>query len=272
MTTENVIENEETVITEAEETVETTDVDPAKLKAELEALRSEKERMNKALKTANAEAQERRIKLKEYEELGLSDLEQARNILKEREESELKKAEDAKNFTDWQEKVKVRHEGELNKIKSEVDTYKIQVDTYKEKFESMLVDKEAVELLSSKELDGEPAFIMPYLKKETKVMEIDGTFKAVIVDNTGEPRYKDDGSLLTIKDRLLEMREDAVFGKAFAAPKRSGVGTNPVMGDANSAAPRAYRNEMSLDEKTEYQRKHGFEAYQKLPAKRPNKR
>lgn len=278
MTTETV--NQEVEVKETQEvdketkqeTVDTGEQDVSKLQAELEALRAEKERMNKALKTANTEAQERRIKLKEYEELGLSDLEKARSLLKEHEEAELKKAEDERNFTEWQEKVKTRYESELTKVKSEIDTYKSQVDTYKEKFESMLVDKEAITLLSSKELKGEPAFIMPYLKKETKVIEVDGQLQAVIVDNHGEPRYNADGQLFTIRDRLLEMREDSVLGKAFDAPKISGVGTNSNPESSKGNSPVKYKNEMSLSEKTEYQTKYGFEAYRKLPAKRPSKK
>lgn len=229
----------------------------------------EAERMRNALKQANKEAQTRRERLNQYEELGLDDLEKAKEILKERDDAELKRAEEERNFTEWQEKIKGRYEGQLNEFSEKVEKTQEAANKYKSQLENYLVDNEALRVL--KELDGEPQFILPHLKNEVKVVEDDkGEMSTQIIDKYGEPRFKD-GKPMTIKDRVSEMREDDVFGKAFAAPKISGSGSQSGKGEGAKSAPKGfYRNEMSVQEKTDYMKEYGIEALNKLPRARPN--
>lgn len=231
----------------------------------------EAKRMRDALKQANKEAQTRREKLNQYEELGLEDLERAKEILKEREESEIKRAEEEKNFTEWQEKIKGRYESQINDVASKVEQTQAAADRYKSQLENYLVDNEALRVL--KELKGEPQFILPHLKNEVKVTEDEsGKMSVQIVDEYGEPRLKD-GKPMTVKDRLTEMREDAVFGKAFEAPDISGSGSAADKGaQGGQDAPKKgmYRNEMTVEEKTAYMSKYGIEKFNELPRSRPS--
>lgn len=209
----------------------------------------EAQRVRKALETANEEAKNRRLKLKEYEELGLDDLEKAKSILKEREEAELRAAEESKNFSEWQEKIQTRHKTELEKyqqrlqeIEESANTYKTQLETVEREY---LVKNEAMR--NMQELDAIPEFIMPYLEKEVSVTQSDnGTKQAVIVDEYGEPRLKD-GKPMNIRQRLEEMREDPIFGRAFGAPKNSGSGGNNASGSQSTgkkSVPKVTKKEL----------------------------
>lgn len=244
--------------------------DDPKDNADLKAIQDELKRTREALKNANDEAKERRLKLKEYEELGLSDLEQARAILQEREEAELKRAEEEKNFTEWQERTRAKYEGQINDFTSKLEQTSEQASKYKQRLESYLVDNEALQVL--KELDGEPTFILPHLKNEVRVSEGEsGDMTVEVLDKHGDVRLGKDGKPLTIRDRLTELREDPIFGKAFNAPSRSGGGSGGDNGGkgADDIAPKSYRNEMTTDQKGAYISKYGIEKFNALPRSRP---
>jgi hypothetical protein len=227
----------------------------------------EAKRTREALAKANKEAQTRREKLREYEELGV-DLEAAKQLLQEKQEYELEKAKEEKNFTDYTEKLKNSYKGELERYQSQIAEKEEAVGKYKSQLEQMLVDNEALRVLSDLKCEANE-LIMPHLQKEVKVVEDEnGRMRTVLVDEYGDIREKD-GKPVTIEDRLKEMRDHPVFGRAFAAPKVSGSGSN-VNGDAVSGnkPPKVYKNELTESQRNEYIKKWGTEAFIANPRKR----
>jgi hypothetical protein len=233
----------------------------------------EAKRIRDALHSANKEAQERREKLNKYEEMGLDSLEKAREILKEREDSEIKKAEEEKNFSEWQEKIQTQHQTQVEKYKSDLEKANEDVTKYRTQLESTLIDSEALRVIS--EMKGEPAFLLPYLKDEIKLIqdEHSGKMTSQIVDVSGTIRQNKNGKPMTIADRVNEMREDKIFGKAFSAPEVGGSGSSSTdKGAPSASSPKAYRNEMTDRQKQEYVRDHGIEAFNKLERNAPKSR
>lgn len=271
-TTSNDTSNNSDTTTSGEEYSETD------IKKETEGMDAEEAaRVRRVLKERNEEAKKHRLRAKEledkvnqFEDLGV-DPDTVKQWKEERDAAEMKRLEDERNWEEIKTKLKEDKDQSVKKERERAEQLEEQINALKKERENDLVEKEAMRVLN--DLEGEPTFIMPYLSKEVTVIDDNGKSRAVVKDEiTGDPRTKEDGSYFTIEDRLKEMREDKVFGKAFAAPKVSGSGSNPSTanpdGNNKGRPPKTTKAELRKNpSKLEnFVKTYGMDAYNKLKA------
>lgn len=71
--------------------------------------------------------------------------------------------------------------------------------------------------------------LLPHVQKAVRVVEgDDGEFRAIVVDEKGEPRYRlVDGNPLTVEDYVKELKAGEKFAPFFLADNPGGSGTPP---------------------------------------------
>jgi hypothetical protein len=65
------------------------------------------------------------------------------------------------------------------------------------------------------------------VKASVRVVEENGKYKPIVVDQKGDPRVNGKGEYLTISDLVGEMRQSEIFGRAFEGNGPGGSGTPP---------------------------------------------
>lgn len=101
------------------------------------------------------------------------------------------------------------------------------------------------------ELKGLPELLMPFIKNQVKVTEEDGQFKVQVIDGSGEVRYGQTGSPMTIKELVTEMKAQEKFGRLFESDTqqhRGGGGFPPGAG-RQGGNPKPPAREKSANDK-----------------------
>jgi hypothetical protein len=131
--------------------------------------------------------------------------------------------------------------------------------------ERYLVDSQIAQTVS--ELDGVLKLIKPHVKASTKVVNVDGEYKAVILDEDGTTRYTSSGEPMTIKEYVESLRDDADFSHAFKTKAKSGTGQQAGNAGRAGVAPVKGFNRFSMTQaqKDQYITQYGIAAYNKLP-------
>lgn len=232
-----------------------------------EALRKELEKTQNRIKELNKENEKRRHQLKDWEELQNSgvDPNTVKTLLQERKDAERKKKEEEGRYRELLEEIETQTAAEKEQIKSEADQ---KLSVMQKNLEKYFVDKEIAEAVSAE--GASLKLLSKHVKEHVKMVEEDGEFKTIVVDAKGEPRLKRGGSYFTVSDLLAEMKGDEEFAKAFPAPSTSGGGSNSnatKSASSPSAAAKAglQRGKMSPQEKYNFQKEHGMDAYLELP-------
>lgn len=209
------------------------------------------ERTRKALAKANKEAQERRQKLAEWDRLNVSP-EKVESLLQEQKEAEIKKAEEEGRYHELMDKMRQQ----MSEKEQQADE---KVSQMEQKLRNQLHEKELRNALL--EAEAIPDLLDHKLRQRTEMVEQDGQYKTVVLDEDGQPTD------MKVKDLLKEWKEHPELGHAFKAPKISGAGTSSESASkaSNAGRPKQQRSKMSTSEKLAYQNKHGIEQYQKLP-------
>lgn len=91
-----------------------------------------------------------------------------------------------------------------------------------------LVRGEATKAIA--EAKGVPELLLPFVEKSIKVVDNDGAFTPIVVDEKGEQRYSGvTGQPMSIKELVAEMKGNtAVYGRLFDSDKQAGgAGTKP---------------------------------------------
>ena len=221
-------------------------------------------RIRKALADANEADKNKRLKLKAYEEAGMTP-EEIAELTKQRQEQELKYAEESKNWEKYKESLEKSYEGKISTYEEQLNETKTVVDRYKSTLEKTLIDKELQSAIV--ELGGKSVNTLTKLLRENiKLSETeDGNFEVYAVDQFGQPEEKD-GKRIGIKDYVAKMREDSELGLLFDAPKIGGSGSQPAAsGTAKPTAPKMNKSKMTVDQLIDYRQKYGKEAFDKLP-------
>lgn len=222
------------------------------------------ERTRKALAKANKEAEARRKRLKEWDELGV-DPDKVKNLLKEQQNADRKRMEEEGRYRELLEQLEETSESEKRQIREEADQ---RVNKMRENLEKHFIDRTITEAIASE--GANPKLLNRHVKDQVQVIEDDdGEFRTVVVDADGNPRLKRGGSNMTVKDLLQEMKNDDAFAPAFPAPDTSGAGTNASStgkrGAASAPPTGLKRGDMSIQDRAAYRQKYGKEAYEKLP-------
>jgi len=92
--------------------------------------------------------------------------------------------------------------------------------------ESLLVDQNATAEIA--EAKGSVPLLLPHVKANTRVREVDGRYVVEVVDKDGNARIgNSNGDLMTIKQLVQEMRQSEAFGRAFEGSGHTGSGMPP---------------------------------------------
>lgn len=217
----------------------------------------ELERTRKALEKVNEESKNRRLKLREWEELGV-DSETVKKWKEDREKAELEAMEEERRYQEIIERTRSEANTDVQKAQEQREAMKQQLESY-------LVDKNITEAIAAEE--GVPRLLQSVAKQYVKTVQNEaGEYSTVVVDEEGIPRKSEREEPMTIRDLVSSFKEDPDLRYAFKAPKVSGA---DVSGSDNSAttrsAPRKHRSKMNPKEQRDYVAKYGYEEFRKLP-------
>lgn len=217
--------------------------DTSGLKSALEKERSDRKALEK--------------KIKQWEALGKSP-EEIAELSQQHEEEQRAKLEKKGEYDKMLQQVQDQH-------KKTTDALTARTNSLMGYIQSTLVEGEAARAIA--EHKGSINILLPHVKARTKVVEEDGQFRVVVVNEKGDPRVNAEGKPLAISDLVTEMKQDKEFGRAFEGTGQSGGGTPPGGGGQPPAGgPGAkQRSKMSHAEKSDFIREHGSEAYLALP-------
>jgi hypothetical protein len=75
---------------------------------------------------------------------------------------------------------------------------------------------------------GDPVLLMPFVKGQVKVQEVDGKRVAVVLDSSGGARFSGvTASHMTINELVAELKKTPTYGKLFQSESREGSGHAP---------------------------------------------
>ena len=98
------------------------------------------------------------------------------------------------------------------------------VDSLTGEIRTLLIDNRTSSAIQA--ASGNSALLAPMLEKECEIRVTDeGQRVVVVLGEDGEPRYNGEGDLLTIEQRVAEIKEDERFQGAFQGQVRSGADT-----------------------------------------------
>lgn len=219
-------------------------------------MQEELEKVRKVLHERNEEAKKHRLEAKKYKEIGLSPDEIA-EIRKEKEESERRKAEEKGQWDKLRAQLEKQKQEELSAKDNEVQQMRSTLEKY-------LIDGAAASAISK--FDGTSELLMPHIRQQTKVVQDEnGQYKALVVDENGDPQLNINGDYKSIEDLVKEMRESDIYGVAFRARHQSGTGSRPGASngqEGGKARPTKTRSEMSSKEQQEWIKKlGGYQAF-----------
>lgn len=180
--------------------------DPANLKS---ALQKEREAAKAAAKQAKA-----------WADLGKTPEEISALLAKQAQEEEAA----LKGAGQW-DKLKAQM---LDQHKAEISKRDEALTKSRARLERHLVDAQAVAAISAHK--GVPTLLLPHVKAAVKVVEDGDELVVRVVDAAGNPRVNAKGEFLSIADLVGEMRQDAIFGRAFEPSGATGGGSRESTG------------------------------------------
>lgn len=227
-------------------------------------LKEEKTRMEAALKRANESDKNRRLKLKELEEvLGDTNPEDIRKWREQMAELERKKDVEKGNFDKLRQQMEEQKQREI----AERDT---KLAAMQETLEKNLIDAALATAMTKYDVNPELSDVfLKYIRPQFKVMQEDGKYVQRVVDESGDPQLNMYGDYKSVDDVFKELKESEKFGVFFRARHASGGGSNPGRGEGGKSSPRyKSREDMTDRQKIEFIKKYGREEYEKIPVTR----
>lgn len=192
--------------------------------------------IKKALDSEREARKEMEKRLSRFEDV---DLDEFKELKAEKEKAEQERARAEGDF----EKLL---EQERQKFNKELQSRDERMKSLQSSLESALIDSAATKAISKYEGDAE--LLLPHVRSQTKLMEVDGRHQAVVVDDTGEPRLSPEAQTATdymgIEHLVGSWKENGKFAGAFAGSGASGGGAPASTRSGGSGAPK----KISLDE------------------------
>lgn len=185
------------------------------------------------------------------------DPEKVRTVLAEHEKTT---AERQKVQGDWDAREKTLRDGFAAEHSKVVEPLKSELATARNDLFEAIAIRDAVEAMADPEIKANPKLILPVIRSELAVEVVDGHRVTVVKGEDGKPRYHPTSNkLVTVKDRLKELRAAKEFGGGFEGTTGSGSGAqrsdgNPQNGvhrisRADAADPRKYQAAKAQAEK-----------------------
>lgn len=159
-----------------------------------------------------------------------------------------KKAEEdaAKAKGDW-DNWKAQMQSQFDQEKVALTTRLTEAETA---LESELITARATAAIA--EAKGVPALLLPHVG--ARVVNENGKREVRIFDAAGQTRYGKNGAPMTIAERIAEMKQDAIFGRAFEGTGAGGSGAqnNTAGAGGKKSIPRAEFDQMSVADKAAF--------------------
>jgi hypothetical protein len=217
------------------------------------------ERTRSALAKANKEAADRRLKLKEWEELGV-DTETVKSLLQMQREAEIKKAEE---LGQYQENIdRMRKE-----TQSKVEAANGEVQAIKQRLEKQLKSKAIEEAILAE--DGVKMVLEPHISSRIKLVEVGDEYDLQVTDENGLPMLDEKGNAVPLRKFVASFREHPELKYGFKAQKVSGTGmgqgSSSSATGSNPSTKGLRRGTMTDDAAADFVAKHGIKEYKKLP-------
>lgn len=150
------------------------------------------------------------------------DPEKARAALAAQEKAE---AEKHKQAGDWEAREKALRDQLAKEHTSVVEPLKAKLAELESGLFKSVAERDALEAMGKPEIKGNSALLLPLIQSELKVMVVDGKQVTAVLGPDGKPRYRmTDNALLTVEDRLKELRAKPEYGGAFQGSGGSGTG------------------------------------------------
>jgi len=246
-------------VSEADTEIKAEDKPAPKTEEAAAADPDELDRVRKALAKANKEAQDRRYKLNEWDELGINP-DTVKEWKKEREDEEIRKAEEEGRYQDIIEKTRTNATKDVEKANLERDSMKAQLEDY-------LVDKNLTEAISAEE--GIPKLLQGIAREYVKTIQDEsGKYSTVVLDEEGIPRKNEGGEPMNVRELVQSFKDDPELSYAFRAPKTSGSGSDgqgSATATGKTVVPKPKKSQMTAKDKQAFVSKHGYQELAKLP-------
>lgn len=215
------------------------------------------ERTRQALAKANKEAADRRLKLKEWDELGVKP-EDVKSLLDAQREAEIKKAEEEGRYQDNIDRIRTDAQAKLEAANQEVEAIK-------QKLERQIKSKTISEAIVAE--DGIPLMLEPHVKDRVKLIENGDEYTTQVVDENGVPMVDEKNNPVSVREFIASLREHPDLKYGFKAPKTSGTGvTGSNTSTKGSVSHKGVRrSKMSEKESRDFVSKHGIKEYKSLP-------
>lgn len=182
---------------------------------------------------------ERTILQKEYSKRfeGV-DVEEYRTMKAEQEERQLEQDKKNAEFDKAYQKLAEKKDAEINRYKGQLET--------------AVIDGQLAGAISTAPLvQGSQPSVMSLLRGEVRLGEHG---QAEIVDSEGTVRLNNDGTSMTIQDRVNEFLKENQY---FVQPAPSGTGTQSTAGNVGNIEKPKSVNQMSHEEYREYRKSIG---------------
>lgn len=162
--------------------------------------------------------------LKRFKEVG--DPEKAKEALAKIQQLETDRAKAEGNFVALETQLK-------NKHKEEQDTLKAELATANSDIQALVVTNRVLETLGLEDVKGNSKILLPHILKRVRAEKVNGEWVPVVLDANGNKAFGDgQGTPMTIKQLVLDMKKDPDFAPNFASTQRSGSGMPPGAGGA----------------------------------------
>lgn len=140
-------------------------------------------------------------------------------------------AEQQKKAGDWDAREKALRDGfklEHDKVVGPLSQRVTEMES--ELFEAV-AGRDAVEAIGLPTVKGNAKLLLPIIRPELGVVVVDGKRVTVVKGSDGKPRYHSTtNALVTVEDRLKELRALPEYAGAFDGSPGSGSGTRPTAG------------------------------------------
>ena len=157
----------------------------------------------------------------------------------EKREIENKALEDKGQWDALKLKLNESHQAEIERIKNEFGT---EVEHLSKALDTELIENAAIKAIEKEK--GNSFFLLPHMKDKMKtVKNEDGKFAVQILDESGNPRLKDDATTpFGVEDFVAELKVKETFAPAFPE-MNSGSGSVPNTGSGGAGGNNPWKTE-----------------------------
>jgi hypothetical protein len=155
-------------------------------------------------------------------------------------------AEQQKKAGDWDAREKTLRDGFKQEHDKVVVPLTERVSTMEQELFEAVAGRDAVEAINLPSVKGNAKLLLPIIRPELGVVLVDGKRVTVVKGPDGKPRYHPTtNALVTVEDRLKELRAVPDYAGAFEGVSGSGSGARPSAGASQGGVVTLTREQAS---------------------------